>query len=86
MDRLIYVAMTGAREALKAQSVISHNLANISTTGFRALHHSLESAPIHGPGFGTRVNVAAAADSFDASPGTTIQTNRNLDVAIQGKG
>ena len=32
MDRFIYVAMTGASEALKLQATNSHNLANVSTT------------------------------------------------------
>ena len=36
MDRFIYVAMTGAKQTLQAQAIDSHNLANVSTTGFRA--------------------------------------------------
>ena len=36
MDRMLYVAMTGAKETLRAQGVNNHNLANVSTTGFRA--------------------------------------------------
>ncbi|MGN6231042.1 MAG: flagellar basal body protein, partial [Trinickia sp.] len=36
MDRLIYTAMTGAAQALEQQSVVANNLANTSTTGFRA--------------------------------------------------
>ena len=36
MDRMLYVAMTGAKETLNAQAVNNHNLANASTTGFRA--------------------------------------------------
>ena len=36
MDRLLYVAMTGAKQLMQAQSLVSHNLANVSTTGFRA--------------------------------------------------
>ena len=50
MDKLIYVAMSGAREAMRAQATTSHNLANISTTGFRALRNVLDSAPIPGAG------------------------------------
>jgi flagellar basal-body rod protein FlgF len=37
MDKMIYVAMTGARATMQAQSVVSHNVANVSTTGFRAI-------------------------------------------------
>ena len=36
MDRLIYTAMSGAAQALEQQSVTANNLANASTTGFRA--------------------------------------------------
>ena len=34
MDKLVYVAMSGAKETLRAQAANSHNLANASTTGF----------------------------------------------------
>ena len=43
MDEMIYVAMTGAKQTEIAQSINSNNLANISTTGFRADLHSFSS-------------------------------------------
>ncbi|MBN8489641.1 MAG: flagellar biosynthesis protein FlgF, partial [Burkholderiales bacterium] len=36
MDRLIYLSMSGAKATLQRQDVLAHNLANASTTGFRA--------------------------------------------------
>ena len=36
MDKYIFVAMSGARESMRAQAINSHNLANASTVGFRA--------------------------------------------------
>ena len=36
MDRLIYTAMAGASQALEQQAVVANNLANTSTTGFKA--------------------------------------------------
>jgi len=36
MDKFLYVAMSGAKETLRAQTANSHNLANASTNGFRA--------------------------------------------------
>ena len=36
MDRMIYNAMAGAKAAMHRQEVLSTNLANASTTGFRA--------------------------------------------------
>lgn len=86
MDKMIYVAMNGARETLRAQTTVSHNVANVSTTGFRALQHSLESAPIPGPGFPSRVNVVTGPDGWDARVGSMINTGQELDVGIQGEG
>ncbi len=36
MDRLVYVAMSGAKEILNAQAANNANLANANTIGFRA--------------------------------------------------
>ena len=36
MDDMLYVAMSGAKETLIAQAAATNNLANVSTTGFRA--------------------------------------------------
>jgi flagellar basal-body rod protein FlgF len=86
MDKLIYVAMSGAREAMRAQATTSHNLANISTTGFRALRNVLASAPIPGAGLPTRVNTVREPELWNTSQGPTEATGRDLDIAIQGQG
>jgi flagellar basal-body rod protein FlgF len=86
MDRLIYVAMTGARESMRAQSVVSHNIANAGTIGFRALQHSLQSAPVPGWGFPSRINAVSEPNLVDTSTGVMISTGRNLDIAIRGQG
>lgn len=36
MDRLIHTAMTGLKHIMEQQSTTSNNLANSTTTGFRA--------------------------------------------------
>ncbi len=86
MDKLIYVAMSGAREAMRAQATTSHNLANISTTGFRALRNVLDSAPIAGAGLPTRVNTVRQPELWNSRQGQAQATGRDLDVAIQGEG
>jgi len=86
MDKLIYVAMSGARESMRAQTTTSHNLANISTTGFRALRNVLDSAPIFGAGLPTRVNTVRQPELWNLSQGQTQATGRDLDVAVQGEG
>lgn len=87
MDRLIYLAMTGAREAQVAQSVTNHNLANASTTGFKATLAGSMSVPLAGPGFAQARTYAMTAErGADATPGPMLATGRDLDVAIEGAG
>jgi len=86
MDEMIYLAMTGAKQTEYAQAINSNNLANVSTTGFRADLHSFSSAPIDGPGVGSRINAVVESYGTDFSQGAVTSTGRNLDVAIQGAG
>jgi len=78
--------MTGAKQIMQAQAVNNHNIANLSTIGFRADAVSFDSEPIYGPGFATRVNAVAGDAGTDFSSGTMETTGRNLDVAVNGKG
>ena len=82
----MYVAMTGAKQIMQAQAVNNHNIANISTIGFRADAVSFDSAPIYGPGYATRVNAVAGDAGTDFSSGVLETTGRPLDVAVTGKG
>lgn len=86
MDRLLYVAMGGAKQLLDAQGIVTHNLANASTHGYRADLHAFSSYLVQGPGYGTRVNVVAEQLGFDPRPGARQETGRALDVAIDGAG
>jgi flagellar basal-body rod protein FlgF len=83
MDRALYVAMTGATQTMRAQAVNNNNLANASTTGFRAELAALESAPVTGPGMPTRVNALAADGGWDSSAGALITTGNPLDIALK---
>jgi len=86
MDEMIYIAMTGAKQTEYAQAINSNNLANISTTGFRADLHSFSSVPVDGPGVDTRINAVVDSYGTDFSQGPVMNTGRDLDVAIQGDG
>ena len=86
MDEMIYLAMTGAKQTEYAQAINSNNLANISTTGFRADLHSFSSAPIEGPGVESRINAVVETYGTDFSQGAVVSTGRDLDIAIQGPG
>ena len=86
MDEMIYLAMTGARQTEYAQTINSNNLANVSTTGFRADLHSFSSIPIEGPGVDARINAVVDSYGSDLSQGPINNTGRALDVAIRGEG
>src|SRR5271168_1087617 len=86
MDRGLYVAMTGAKQIMQAQAVNNHNIANLSTIGFRADAVSFDSQPIYGPGYATRVNAVAGDGGTDFSAGVMESTGRDLDIAVNGKG
>lgn len=86
MDRLIYVAMTGARHALEAQASVAHNLANVNSSGFRAQLNALRAVHLFGDGMPTRSYVVDSTVGTDFRPGMIQQTGRDLDVAVMGKG
>jgi flagellar basal-body rod protein FlgF len=86
MDRLAYVAMSGASETLRAQAANNHNLANASTVGFRADLTAFQSQAVQGAGLPSRVYATANTVGWDASSGELQQTGRDLDVAVNGPG
>lgn len=85
MDRILYTAMSGAKQSMDQQAVVSHNLSNVSTSGFRAQLHAMRAVPVQGDGaLPTRVSVAATTPGSDFSPGPITHTGRELDVAVEG--
>jgi len=86
MDRVIYIAMTGAREVTRQQAAISHNLANVSTHGFRQELNVFRALPVVGEGARTRAFVLETTPRTDFTQGALQQTERPLDVALRGPG
>jgi flagellar basal-body rod protein FlgF len=86
MDRMLYLAMVGAKQIEQAQSANAHNLANVNTTGFRADLAAFQALPVHGPGYPSRVYTQAADTGVDFSPGSVTATGRELDVAVGDNG
>ena len=86
MDRVIYVAMTGAREVTRQQAAVSHNLANVSTHGFKQELSVFRALPVVGEGAKTRAFVAETTPRTDFSTGAIQLTGRPLDVAVRGNG
>lgn len=86
MDRLIYTAMSGAKHVMEQQATTSNNLANATTTGFRAQIDAFRAVPIVGDGLATRSFVADTTIGNNFASGPMQQTGRSLDVAVQGDG
>jgi flagellar basal-body rod protein FlgF len=86
MDRMVFVAMSGAKETLLAQASNSNNLANASTPGFLADLQQFRSMPVFGDGYPTRVYGMSENPGVDFKHGAIVHTGRDLDVAINGDG
>ena len=86
MDRMIYTAMTGAKHILEQQATTAHNLANVTSTGFKSQVDSFRAVPVIGDALSTRAFVVDATVGADFNPGPIQSTDRELDIAIQGKG
>ncbi|PSS56345.1 flagellar basal body rod protein FlgF [Pseudomonas sp. BBP2017] len=86
MDKMLYVAMTGASQNALAQKAHANNLANISTTGFQRDLEQARSMPVFGDSFPARAYAMTERPATDFSPGSMVETGRDLDVAIGGDG
>ena len=86
MDRSLYIAMSGAKQTLLAQTVNANNLANTQTTGFKSDLEQFRSRPVLGAGFPTRVYAMNEKPGVDLSVGGMQTTGADLDVAINGEG
>ena len=88
LDRVAYVAMTGARSAMSQLATTSQNLANASTPGFREAVASYRAVPMGGPasGAGTRAFVVDSTPGAVFAPGSLETTGNPLDLAIDGPG
>jgi flagellar basal-body rod protein FlgF len=85
MDRLVYIAMAGAKATLQRQDVLAHNLANAATPGFRAEMHAFRAVPVRGDGASTRVYALESTVGYDERAGALQSTGRALDVAPLGR-
>lgn len=100
--RALSIAATGMAAQQTRVEVISHNLANMSTTGYNArraefadLHYeqatragtvSSTTGTILPTGVQLGLGVRSAAVTMEVAQGSIVQTGGDLDVAIEGNG
>ncbi len=93
MNSGLYSALSGSVAAMKRMDVISNNLANVNTPGYKKdkmLFESMLAGAVNPPA----VAQASTADPLlqresvfvDYSAGTVVQTGNALDLAIDGDG
>ncbi len=86
MDKMLFVAMNGAKQAMQAQNGISHNLANVNTVGFKANLDTFTNWHVEGANFNTRVYNQLEEKGSNLISGAMVTTNRELDIAVKGEG
>lgn len=86
MDKLLYIAMSGAKQNMQALSVNANNLANAKTTGFKADMAQARAMQAFGEGMPTRVFSMTERSSQNFDSGALLTTGRELDIAIEGEG
>jgi flagellar basal-body rod protein FlgF len=86
VDKLLYVAMSGASENAIAQKAHANNLANVSTNGFQRDLEQARSIPVFGEVMPSRAYAMSERPGTDFSGGAMVDTGRDLDVAVKGDG
>ncbi len=86
MDKLVYIAMSGARQTMLEQGTNNHNLANLNTTGFKAQMDMFKALPVYGPGHASRAYTQTNQVGSRHDQGSLINTGNPLDIAVNGPG
>ncbi len=86
MDRALFLAMSGAKQNMQALQLRANNLANVSTTGFRADLAQARSMQAYGDGLPSRVFSMTERPGHNFAQGSVITTGRDLDITVEGSG
>jgi len=86
MDRMLYIATSGAKQTMLAQATTSNNLANANTTGFRSDYAQARAMPSYGDGHPSRVFSMTERPGHSFEHGGIITTGNDFDFAIKGDG
>lgn len=87
MDKALYIAMSGAKHNMRAQTLHANNLANVNTTGFKADFAQARSMPVYyGDGHPSRAYALEENPATDFRQGPMVETGLDLDIAVKGDG
>jgi len=86
MDRMLFIAMSGAKEISLSQANNANNLANANTDGFKKDFNQFRAQHMEGPGWNSRTYAMDERPATDFSAGAVKVTGRNLDVMTKENG
>lgn len=86
LDKAAYIGMNGAQSAMRRLQIITNNLANVNTTGFRSDSEVVKPYNVTDNGMQTRIYSSVDSSYINFEHGPILNTARNLDVAIAGDG
>jgi flagellar basal-body rod protein FlgF len=82
MDKMLYIATSGAKQSMQGLALKANNLANANTTGFKADFAQARSMQAFGEGLPTRVFAMQERPGSNMTSGGIIDTGRDLDIAM----
>ncbi|MGO2181255.1 MAG: flagellar basal body rod protein FlgF [Pseudoalteromonas nigrifaciens] len=82
MDKMVYIAASGAKQSLMGLALKANNLANANTTGFKADFAQARSMQAFGEGLPSRVFSMEERPGSNMTSGGIQQTGRELDIAM----
>ena len=86
MDKMLYLAMTGAKHVDWQQATTANNLANVHTNGFKQDLAAFRALPVVGDGAPTRIYQVDNTVGHDLRQGALQQTGNSFDFAVDGAG
>ena len=85
MSNISYVALSQATALTRSMDTTAHNLANATTSGYKAIHPVLESIP-DGSGDNAINYVRESGTYLELADGPLMQTGNPMDIAVAGDG
>jgi flagellar basal-body rod protein FlgF len=86
IDRMVFTAMAGARNAVDQLAVTTNNLSNAATPGFREQLAAFRAVQVRGDGAATRISSVDSTPGFSSVSGRIEQTGNPFDLALEGDG
>lgn len=86
MDKALYIGTSGANNSMHQLEILTNNLANINTVGFRGDYELMKQYDVSSNGQKIRSYSMIDKTYSDFKPGPIIRTGRDLDVALSESG